>query len=110
MLHAALGLPLIMMTWASRSLEKFGTTLRDETLGKSENLRWGIILGTQSHADYPAPEKGGRNVSAGFRIGLDLYANVRPARTRFPAFQHERREVDGFDRVRRPRAFTRTAI
>jgi 3-isopropylmalate dehydrogenase len=41
-----------------------------------------VILGTQSHADYPAPEKGGRNVSAGFRIGLDLYANVRPARTR----------------------------
>jgi len=27
-------------------------------------------------------EKGGRNVSAGFRIGLDLYANVRPARSR----------------------------
>ena len=42
----------------------------------------GVILGTQSHADYPAPEQGGRNVSAGFRVGLDLYANVRPARTR----------------------------
>lgn len=42
----------------------------------------GVILGTQSHADYPVPEKGGRNVSAGFRIGLDLYANIRPARTR----------------------------
>jgi 3-isopropylmalate dehydrogenase len=42
----------------------------------------GVILGTQSHADYPAPEKGGRNISASFRVGLDCYANVRPARTR----------------------------
>lgn len=63
------------------SLDKHGTTLRQETLDKAKTYD-GIILGTQSHADYPAPEKGGRNVSAGFRIGLDLYANVRPARTR----------------------------
>jgi 3-isopropylmalate dehydrogenase len=63
------------------SLKKHGITLRDETLEKAKTYD-GIILGTQSHADYPAPEKGGRNVSAGFRIGLDLYANVRPARTR----------------------------
>jgi 3-isopropylmalate dehydrogenase len=63
------------------SLREFGTTLRDEVLERSKAYD-GVILGTQSHADYPAPEKGGRNVSAGFRIGLDLYANVRPARTR----------------------------
>ncbi|WP_418320107.1 isocitrate/isopropylmalate dehydrogenase family protein [Piscinibacter sakaiensis] len=63
------------------SLEKHGTTLRDDVLARARSYE-GIILGTQSHADYPAPEKGGRNVSAGFRIGLDLYANVRPARTR----------------------------
>ena len=63
------------------SLKKYGTTLREEVLTKAKTYD-GIILGTQSHADYPAPEQGGRNVSAGFRIGLDLYANVRPARTR----------------------------
>jgi 3-isopropylmalate dehydrogenase len=63
------------------SLEKYGTTLRDEVLEKAKEYD-GIILGTQSHADYPAPEKGGRNISAAFRTGLDLYANVRPARTR----------------------------
>ena len=63
------------------SLEKHGTTLRESILEKAKTYD-GIILGTQSHADYPAPEKGGRNVSGGFRIGLDLYANVRPARTR----------------------------
>ena len=63
------------------SLEKHGTTLRQEVLDKSRAYD-GIILGTQSHADYPPPEKGGRNVSASYRVGLDLYANIRPARTR----------------------------
>ena len=63
------------------SLEKHGTTLREEVLQTARGYD-GIILGTQSHADYPAPEKGGRNISAAFRVQLDLYANVRPARTR----------------------------
>lgn len=63
------------------SLRDHGITLRDEILEKSKTYD-GVILGTQSHADYPTPDKGGRNVSAGFRIGLDLYANVRPAKTR----------------------------
>lgn len=64
------------------SLEKYGTTLRETVLDKARADYGGIILGPQSHADYPPPEQGGRNVSAGFRIGLDLYANIRPARTR----------------------------
>jgi len=63
------------------SLEKYGTTLRDDLLDKARGYD-GLILGTISHADYPKPEKGGKNVSAGFRVGLDLYANERPARTR----------------------------
>ena len=63
------------------SLRKCGTTLREEILTRAKAYD-GIILGTQSHADYPAPDKGGRNISAAFRVGLDLYANVRPARTR----------------------------
>jgi 3-isopropylmalate dehydrogenase len=63
------------------SLREFGTTLREDVLRKARTYD-GTILGPQSHADYPAPEQGGRNVSAGFRVGLDLYANVRPARTR----------------------------
>lgn len=77
------------------SLHAFGTTLRDEVLQKSRAYD-GVILGTQSHADYPAPEKGGRNVSAGFRVGLDLYANVRPARTRpyLPSNMREGRSMD----------------
>src|SRR3954470_11817212 len=77
------------------SLEKHGTTLREEVLERAAGCD-GIILGTQSHADYPPPEKGGRNVSAGFRIGLDLYANVRPARTRpfLPSNMREGRTMD----------------
>jgi 3-isopropylmalate dehydrogenase len=63
------------------SLKKYGTTLRDETLEKAKSYD-GIILGTQSHMDYPPVSEGGRNISLGFRIGLDLYANIRPARTR----------------------------
>jgi 3-isopropylmalate dehydrogenase len=63
------------------SFKKYGTTLRDEVLQKAKSYD-GMILGPQSHADYPPPEKGGRNISAAFRVGLDLYANIRPARSR----------------------------
>ncbi|RDV00612.1 isocitrate/isopropylmalate dehydrogenase family protein [Trinickia dinghuensis] len=63
------------------SLEKYGTTLRPDVLEKAPSYD-GLILGTVSHADYPPPDKGGRNVSAAFRCDLDLYANVRPSRTR----------------------------
>ena len=79
------------------SLEKHGTTLRQEVLECAKTYD-GVVLGTQSHADYPPPEKGGRNVSAGFRIGLDLYANVRPARTR-PFLQSNLREGKTMDLV-----------
>jgi len=64
------------------SLKKHGTTLRQDVLDRARTSFDGIILGTQSHMDYPPVADGGRNVSAGFRIGLDLYANVRPARSR----------------------------
>ena len=42
----------------------------------------GIVLGPVSHADYPARDKGGINVSGELRIALDLYANIRPSRSR----------------------------
>jgi 3-isopropylmalate dehydrogenase len=63
------------------SLTKHGTTLRPETIERARTFD-GVILGPQSHMDYPTREEGGINVSAGFRTGLDLYANVRPARVR----------------------------
>ena len=63
------------------SLDKYGTTLREDVFQKSRGLD-GVILGTQSHMDYPPREQGGRNISAAYRVGYDLFANVRPARTR----------------------------
>jgi 3-isopropylmalate dehydrogenase len=77
------------------SLRAHGTTLREEVLQQARGCD-GVILGTQSHADYPPPEQGGRNVSAAFRVGLDLYANVRPARTRkgVPSNMPEGRSMD----------------
>lgn len=77
------------------SLDKFGTTLRDEVLEKAGSCA-GIILGTLSHADYPPPEQGGINISGVFRKQLDLYANIRPARTRpfLPSNMKEGRSMD----------------
>jgi isocitrate/isopropylmalate dehydrogenase len=40
----------------------------------------GIILGPISHNEYPPVAQGGVNPSARFRIGLDLFANMRPAK------------------------------
>ncbi|MBD9597463.1 MULTISPECIES: isocitrate/isopropylmalate dehydrogenase family protein [unclassified Ensifer] len=73
------------------SLEKYGTTLRDEVLERARKAD-GIILGPQSHMDYPARDKGGVNVSAGYRVKLDLYANVRPARSR--SFLNNAKKMD----------------
>ena len=42
----------------------------------------GILLGPVSHLDYPSREQGGINPSGALRIGLDLYANIRPAASR----------------------------
>src|SRR5690606_12693282 len=42
----------------------------------------GIILGPISHNEYPPLAQGGRNPSGVLRKELDLFANVRPARTR----------------------------
>lgn len=42
----------------------------------------GIVLGPISHADYPPRDEGGVNVSGDLRLSLDLYANIRPSRSR----------------------------
>ncbi|MGG5823262.1 isocitrate/isopropylmalate dehydrogenase family protein [Falsiroseomonas sp. HW251] len=63
------------------SLRSQGTTLPDAVLDAAKASD-GVILGPIGHLDYPPREQGGINVSAAFRVGLDLFANVRPARTR----------------------------
>jgi 3-isopropylmalate dehydrogenase len=63
------------------SLAAAGSTLPDAVLDAARASD-GVVLGPISHLDYPSREQGGVNVSAAFRVQLDLYANVRPARTR----------------------------
>ena len=64
-----------------RSLETHGTTLTDGVLAACRAAD-GIILGPVSHATYPPASEGGVNPSAALRIALDLYANIRPSRSR----------------------------
>ncbi len=63
------------------TLERDGTTLPSSVLEACHTAD-GIVLGPISHADYPPRDRGGLNVSAELRIQLDLYANVRPGRSR----------------------------
>ncbi len=42
----------------------------------------GIILGPVDHLQYPAADKGGINPSGWLRVKLDLFANIRPAKSR----------------------------
>jgi 3-isopropylmalate dehydrogenase len=60
---------------------KDGSTFPEEVLERARTAD-GVILGPVSHSDYPAREKGGINGSALLRRELDLYANIRPCRSR----------------------------
>ncbi len=62
------------------ALERHGTTFPDAALEAARRAD-GTILGPVSHNAYPAAADGGLNPSGELRKHLDLYANVRPART-----------------------------
>lgn len=63
------------------ALGKQGTTF-PEAVFEAARRADGVILGPVSHNEYPPPEKGGLNPSGQLRKRLDLYANIRPARSR----------------------------
>ena len=63
------------------SLEKCGSTLPGSVLEAARRSD-GVILGPGSHLDYPPREQGGINASGEIRKVLDLYANIRPSRSR----------------------------
>jgi isocitrate/isopropylmalate dehydrogenase len=63
------------------SLKKEGTTLPARVLDAARSAA-GVILGPLATYDYPARDQGGLNPSAEFRTKLDLYANIRPAKSR----------------------------
>jgi 3-isopropylmalate dehydrogenase len=68
------------------ALRQHGTTFPAAALEAALTAD-GVILGPVSHNDYPPVAEGGLNPSGELRKRLDLYANIRPARTRggFPA-------------------------
>jgi 3-isopropylmalate dehydrogenase len=74
------------------SLKTQGTTLPPEVLDRIPEVD-GVILGPVSHYEYPAREKGGINPSAQLRVQFELYANIRPCRSR-PAFSILRKPMD----------------
>src|SRR5688572_14391829 len=63
------------------ALKKHGTTFPDSSFEAGKRAD-GVILGPVSHNDYPPAAKGGLNPSGEMRKRLDLYANIRPAKSR----------------------------
>src|SRR5450759_204905 len=65
--------------WAAHRSE--GTTFPQSAFDAAKAAD-GVLLGPVSHNDYPPREQGGLNPSGELRKRLDLYANIRPARSR----------------------------
>ncbi len=63
------------------ALRMHGTTLPDAAAAAATAAA-GVILGPVSHNEYPPLAQGGLNPSGELRKRLDLYANIRPARSR----------------------------
>lgn len=63
------------------TLEKQGSTL-PESVMEAARAAPGIILGPVDHLQYPPRERGGINPSGELRVKLDLFANIRPAKSR----------------------------
>lgn len=90
-----LGLRLEHDIAGHESLRRHGITVRPELLEKVRAAD-GLVLGPMSTFDYTDESKGGINPSMFFRKKLDLFANVRPART-YPGVPHP--AVEPFDLV-----------
>jgi len=60
---------------------RVGTTLTEEAIAKAAAAD-GVLLGPCGMTRYPPREQGGINVPGTIRKRLDLYANMRPARSR----------------------------
>ena len=63
------------------SLKVIGTTVSDDVVAQAKAAD-GVILGPVSHNEYPPVAQGGLNPSGELRRRLDLFANIRPARSR----------------------------
>jgi isocitrate/isopropylmalate dehydrogenase len=81
-----LGFDFSPVTIGLESLRREGTTLTDAA-AEAARAAHGVILGPVSHNIYPPVAQGGLNPSGELRKRLDLYANIRPAKSRggFPS-------------------------
>ncbi|MEM8813912.1 MAG: isocitrate/isopropylmalate dehydrogenase family protein [Pseudomonadota bacterium] len=62
------------------ALERHDTTMPDSVIEAARSVD-GVLLGPVSHNAYPPREEGGLNPSGELRRRLDLFANIRPARS-----------------------------
>ena len=76
------------------SLAKHGTTVRPELLDRARESD-GFVLGPTATFDFKDEAKGQINPSKFFRKSLDLFANIRPART-YEGLKHP---VGAFDLI-----------
>ena len=63
------------------TLKKEGSTLPARVMDAARKAP-GIILGPVDHLQYPPRDQGGINPSGELRVKLDLFANIRPAKSR----------------------------
>ena len=89
----ALGLEFEFLDIGFAALEADGTTFPARVLDLARKAD-GVILGPVSHNAYPPVAEGGLNPSGELRKRLDLFANIRPARTRAGVEAPSRHDFD----------------
>lgn len=76
-----LGLSFLEIAVGFEALKTSGSTFPDSAFEAARGYD-GLILGPVSHNAYPPRAEGGLNPSGELRKRLDLFANIRPARSR----------------------------
>ena len=89
----ALNLEIITENVGLKSLETVGSTLPEHVLELARSVD-GVVMGPMSTNEYPNENNGGINPSGTIRKKLDLFANVRPAKSYFRSLGLDREEID----------------
>lgn len=76
-----LGLTFTQMDIGLAALRDQGTTLPDAVMQAVPEAD-GVILGPVSHYEYPPRSEGGINPSGELRVKFELFANIRPCKSR----------------------------
>ena len=90
--HFQLGVQIEEHPVGHESLKKFGTTVQPSLLEVARSAD-GVILGPTATFDFKNEQNGEINPSKFFRKNLDLFANVRPART-YPGLRNPLGDFD----------------